>query len=753
MDIPKHYDYNKTESEIYARWEKSGFFSPENCVSEGKTASNAPSFSIVLPPPNVTGVLHIGHAVGLATEDILVRFHRMRGLRTLWIPGTDHAAIATESKVEAMIQKKEGKSRHDLGKEEFLQRVNDFAKESHNTIVKQIKKMGASIDWSREAYTLDKERREAVAAAFKQLYELKLIYRGMRIVNWDPKGQTAVSDDEVVYKEENGMLYTFYYDKNFPIPIATTRPETKLGDTAVAVHPEDKRYKKYIGKKFKINFLDHPLEIKVVADKEIDPSFGTGAVGITPAHSFFDWEIAKKNDLPSKKIIDEFSKINLENSTYYGLKIKEARKLIIESLKEKKLLLKEECTKIRVARAERTNGIIEPLLLEQWFVDVSKKFSFPHDTLSFIKKNEEISLKEIMQRAIKSKEVSIIPNRFEKIYFHWIDNLRDWCISRQIWFGHRIPVYYRKQGKSKVKGQKSKVKGDNIYIGVEAPKEGEWEQDPDTLDTWFSSGLWTFSVLGWPQKTEDLEIYHPTSVLETAYDILFFWVARMILMSTALVGEVPFRYVYLRGIVRDEKGQKMSKSLGNSLDPVEIAEKYGTDALRMASIIGTAPGNDTRLSEEKIKAQKHFANKIWNASRFVLSVLPAEKEDLEAIIAGNISLTKHDQEWLDKLYSHIKEVTDDIENYRLYLAAEKIYHYFWHVFADIIIEDSKSHIYQGEKEERLSSLQSLYIQLLEQIKIIHPFMPFITEELWSLVPKDPQSEKLLMIEKWPYTAI
>ncbi len=734
MNISKHYDPKETEKDVYSRWEESGFFNPDTCIKEKKTSPSASPFSIVLPPPNVTGVLHTGHAMVITVEDILTRFHRMKRYRTLWLPGTDHAAIATQSKVEKMLLKEEKKSRHDLGREELLKRVNKFAEESHDTIVGQIKKLGASVDWEREAYTLDKKRNVAVNTAFKMLYDLGLIYQGIRIINWDPKGQTTVSDDEVVHEEAEGTLYTFYYEKDFPIPIATTRPETKLGDTAVAVNPTDKRYKKYIGQDFSVNFAGQPLKIKVVGDKAVDSNFGTGALGVTPAHSFTDWEIAQRHGLEMKQVINEYAKINIPNSQFSNMKVEEARKLIVEKLEREKLLIKRETVSQNIAKAERTDGIIEPLPKLQWFVAVNKEFSFPHSSLPFVKKNEKTTLKKVMTLAVKEKHISIIPRRFEKIYFHWINNLRDWCISRQIWFGHRIPAWY---------------KNNEVFIGEEPPEKTKWEQDPDTLDTWFSSSLWTFSTLGWPEKTPDLKNYHPTTVLNTGYDILFFWVARMILMTTTVLGEIPFRYVYISGLIRDEKGRKMSKSLGNSLDPIEIADRYGTDALRMSLIIGAAPGNDVRISEEKIKAQKHFANKIWNASRFVFSTLPENKEDLEKIISHKVALVKKDKEKQKDFLKYAKDVTKEIEKFHLYLAAEKIYHYFWHTFADVIIEESKKSINEGSDEERLSAIQTLYYILTEQLKMLHPFMPFITEEIWSFIPKSKKHEDLLMVENWP----
>ncbi len=733
--IPKNYNPQETEKRIYSLWEKSGFFNPDVCIKKKKTNPKLKPFSITLPPPNVTGILHAGHALGITIQDILVRFHRMKGYTTLWLPGTDHASIATQSKVESIIYKKEKKNRHDLGKDKFLELVNNFALESRNTIINQIKKMGSSVDWTRQAYTLDKQRSEAVVSAFTELYKKNLVYRGTRIVNWDPKGQTTVSDDEVNYEEIQGNLYTFYYDKNFPIPIATTRPETKLGDTAVAVNPNDKRYKKYINKVFEVNFIDQQLTIKIIADKEIDPNFGTGAVGITPAHSFIDNEIAQRHNLQIKQVINEHAKIEIDHSCLSGMKINQAREYILEELKKQKLLIKQEKISQNIAKAERSNGVIEPLPKKQWFIDVNKEFIFPHNSLSFIKKNQKTTLKKLMKLAVAEKHIEILPKRFEKNYYYWIDNLRDWCISRQIWFGHQVPAYYHQEN-------------NDVHVGQKPTDNKKWQQDSDTLDTWFSSGLWTFSTLGWPEKTNDLKKYHPTSVLETGYDILFFWVARMILMSTFLLGEIPFRTVYLHGMVRDEKGKKMSKSLGNIIDPSQMSDKYGTDALRMSLIMGSAPGNDMKISESKIKAQKHFANKIWNASRFVLSNLPQDKKELNQIISNSIVLNKKDQAWQNKLIKHTQSVSQNIEKFRLDLAAEKIYHYFWHTFADVIIEESKQSIYQGNDKKRLSALQNLYNQLTQQLKIIHPFMPFITEEIWSLVPKLKEEKDLLVIQKW-----
>jgi len=734
----KPYEPKETEENIYKLWEKSGFFQPK---SESKE-----TFSIVLPPPNVTGNLHTGHAIMLAIEDIMVRYNRMLGKKTLWVPGTDHAAIATQSRVEKEIYKKEKKNRHDLGREEFLKRVNEYAKNSHDTIINQTKKMGASLDWSREAFTLDEKRNLAVRTAFKQMYDAGLIYRGYRIVNWCPKCQSTLSDDETSHEEQKAKFYTFKYSADFPIYISTTRPETKLGDTAVAVNPDDKRYKKYIGKEFEIKkFAGGPdLKIKIIVDENIDSEFGTGAVGITPAHSHIDYEIAQKNNLQIIKVIDEHAKITNEAGTEYsGLKIKEAREKVVEYLKKNGLLEKEEEINNNLSICYRCNSPIEPLPSQQWFVDVNKKFRLKNSKLKGLKTGQEVSLKEIMKNAVESKQIEIIPDRFEKVYYHWIDNLRDWCISRQIWYGHQIPVWYTTRTKN-ADLTRTDAEKEKIYVDVEAPKDIEnWEQDPDTLDTWFSSGLWTFSTLGWPEETVDLKTFHPTSVLETGYDILFFWVARMILMSGFLLEDVPFKKVYLHGLVRDEKGRKMSKSLDNAIDPIEAINKYGADALRMAMIVGVGPGNDTVITDEKIKAYKHFANKIWNATRFVLENL-SENFDYE----NKPDIWDENEQFLLNFEEISKDITKDMNDFKFYLAGEKLYHYFWHRFADVIIEESKNKIKSSDEKEKLSSQWTLIHILKESLKMLHPFMPFITEEIWQNI-KNKNDKEFLMIEKWP----
>ncbi len=715
----KPYNPNETESKVYEAWMSGGFFNPEICIKKGMTDANAPVFSIVQPPPNVTGTMHMGHALATTLEDIMVRFHRMRGYRTLWIPGTDHAAIATQSKVEGIIYKEEGKRRQDLGREELLKRVNAFAQQSHDSIVNQVKKLGASVDWSREAFTLDDARNLAVKTAFKQMYDDGLIYRGYRIVNWDPKGQTTISDDEIVYVEGTGMLYTFKYSKDFPISIATTRPETKVGDTGVAVHPDDARYQKYIGKEYDIDFASAKIHVKIVGDESVDPAFGTGAVGVTPAHSHVDWDIAQRHGLPVVPVINEYAKMSVESPLLKDKKVTDARAAVVEWLTAQGLLEKTEAIPQNVATAERTGGIVEPLPKLQWFIDVNKKITARGGK----------SLKQLMQHAVSPEGITIIPDWFEKVYFHWINNLRDWCISRQIWYGHRVPVWYKDK---------------EIFVGLEAPAGEGWKQDEDTLDTWFSSGLWTFSTLGWPAKTKELATYHPTSVLETGYDILPFWVARMILMSTYLLGEIPFKTVYLHGLVRNADGSKMSKSKG-AIDPLEMCVKYGTDALRMSVIVGTGPGSDSKMSEDKIRAYKNFANKLWNITRFVLS--STEGEVLEADFK---KYSADDAAMLAKFQVLLAEITGEMQEFKYHLVAEKLYAYAWHEFADVILEQSKAVFASTgatSDADKKSRKQVLLRILADILKALHPFVPFVTEEIWTDMPVP--GKRPLIVEKWP----
>ncbi len=712
MAIPekflKPYDPRAVERDIYRRWEESGFFNPDNLV----LPKDAPAFTVAMPPPNATGILHMGHALGLTIQDIIVRFKRMRGFAVLWLPGTDHAAIATQARVEKDISKKEGKNRHDLGREELLSRIDAFVAESRSTIQKQIRVMGASCDWSREAFTFDEQRNRTVNVLFKRMYDAGLIYRGNRIVNWDPKGQTTISDDEIVHEERPGKLYTFRYAKDFPIAIATTRPETKVGDVAVAIHPDDARYRQFVGKQYQVLFCDVAISITIVADRDVDPNFGTGAVGVTPAHSHTDWDIAERHNLSKDKVvINEFAKMTV-GGRLNGLKTAEAREVAVAWLREEKLLEKEEALPQNIATAERTGGVIEPLPKLQWWVAVNKPVPGRNKTL-----------KELMLEPVREGSIKIMPEHFEKTYFHWIEHLRDWCISRQIWYGHRVPVWYH---------------GEKIAVG-ETPSENGWIQDEDTLDTWFSSGSWTFSTLGWPDETPDLARFHPTDVLVPAYEILFFWVARMILMTEFAVGRIPFRTVYLTGIIRDAQGRKFSKSLGNGIDPIDIAEKFGADAGRMALVVGSTPGTDMRIAEDKIKGYKHFANKLWNIARFTLEHADSER--------SAEPLSERDAAILAELDAVAKDVTDNLEQYRIHLAAEKVYHYIWHRLADEVLEESKP-IFNGTDVDAQRSRSALLLTLLDRsLRLLHPFMPFVTEEIYGALPH--KGKKLLMTEQWP----
>lgn len=720
------YDSKANEDAIYKAWEDAGYFNPETCIEKGVTSPDAEPYTIVLPPPNVTGTLHMGHAAMLAVEDILIRYARMNGKRALWVPGTDSAAIATQSKVETDLYKKEEKTRYDLGRDEFLKRVNAFALESQDTILNQLRKMGSSLDWSRLAYTLDDSRYHAVMTAFVRMYDAGLIYRGMRIVNWDPKMQTTVSDDELEHKEIKEPLY---YLKYGPFVIATARPETKFGDKYVVMHPDDARYTHYEHKQQipDIEWIGGKITATVIKDKSIDMEFGTGVMTITPWHDSADFEIAERHGLDREQVIDYNGKLLPIAGDLAGQHIKKARPLIVEILKNKNLIEKmDEAYVHNVAINSRGGGTIEPQIKMQWFIAVDKEFTIPHSNINGIENGSKTTLKKLMRAAVEGGQIDIIPNNFAKIYHHWIDNLRDWCISRQIWFGHRIPVWYR---------------GSEVYSGITAPEGGGWEQDPDTLDTWFSSGLWTFSTLGWPNMEGDMKIYHPTAVLETGYDILFFWIARMVLMSGFHIGEVPFKTVYLHGLVRDAKGQKMSKSIGNIINPLDMIEKYGADATRLSLIVGATPGTDIKLSEDKIKGYKHFANKIWNITRFVL--MNVEGASLERPTA----LSARDEEILAGLQVITTEVTKDIDEYRLYMAAEKAYHYVWSELADKILEESKP-ILSGEDVQAKASRQfALYECLTTSLKLLHPFMPFVTETIWQNLPK--KDADMLIVAKWP----
>jgi len=710
QEMDKTYNPSEKEDKIYEKWEKSGFFNPDNL----NLPENAPNYSMVLPPPNITAKLHLGHASTIAIEDLFIRFHRMNGYRTLWIPGTDHAAIATQNVVEKKILIEEKKTRHDLGREEFLKKVWEFLNETQNTILNQTKKLGASIDWSRQAFTLDEQRQKAVRKMFSDMYKEGVIYQGERVINWCPRCKSTLADDEVEYKEQKTFLYTFKYDQNFPIAISTTRPETKLGDTAIAVNPRDRRYKEYVGQTISANFCGQKLNIKIIADINVDMNFGTGALGVTPAHSMIDSQMAQKNNLESIKVISEDGKIRDGFNNFSGKDVLEARKMIVEELKKDNLILSEEELINNLSICYRCNTPIEPLPSKQWFISVDKK----------INRLENKSLKELAIEAVTNKKIEIIPERFNKRYLDWMNNLHDWCISRQIWFGHQIPVWY---------------KGKEIYVGEEAPIGNDWKQDPDTLDTWFSSGMWTFSTLGWPNnflnnlKNGDLQKFHPTQMLETGYEIITLWVSRMIMMSFFALNEIPFEKVYLHGMILDEKGKKMSKSKGNGIDPIDMIEKFGTDALRLSLLIGNTPGNDVRISEEKIASARNFINKLWNISRFIISDNQDFSDDYDT---KNLNLS--DKWILSKLNKLIKKVSLDIKEYKFATAGEDLREFTWNDLADWYLE--------SKKFEKNNNTRKILIFVLKNIlKLWHPFIPFVTETIWEEV----KEEELLIITKWP----
>ena len=732
-EIAKAYQPQEVEDKIYAQWEESGFFNPDRLPC-AKDENCSKRFVISMPPPNATGVLHIGHGCRFTYQDLMIRFHRLCQEQALWVPGTDHASIATQTKVEKIIAK-EGKTKYDLGREEFLDRVHEFVAGSQDTIRNQVRKMGSSCDWSRERYTLDEGLSEVVKQVFALMYEDGLIYRGNRIVNWCPRCESTIADDEVEYRETDGKLYFFRYGKDFPITIATTRPETKLGDVAVAVNPKDERYKEYVGKTYTIDLGNGEHTIRIIADRGVDMEFGTGALGVTPAHSMVDWQMAQENELPAIKVIGEDGRMTKEaGPDYEGLTTLEAREKIAEFFRANGLMEKEEDMKQNLSVCYRCDTAIEPLPSLQWFVDVNKKV-----TREGNKYFQDKSLKEVMLDVVEDGEIRIIPDRFNKVYFSWVENLRDWCISRQLWFGHRVPVWYCK-GCGEVIVSKEDIK--------KCPKCSceDLRQDSDTLDTWFSSGMWTFSTLmdkdfskyasldEWIKGSADLKRFHPTSVMETAYDLIFFWVARMILMTTYVIGEIPFENVYFGGLVRDKEGRKMSKSLGNGIDPLEMIGKYGTDALRLSYVIGATPGNDLKVYEEKIENYRNFINKLWNVSRYILMSV----EDIHRVEKRPEAKTLADEWILGEIDLLVAGVKDNLENFRFSPAGEDIYDFTWSKLADWYLEIAKV---EGGKDEVL-----LYV-LERLLVVLHPFAPFVTEELW----KNFESGEMLMVHPWPDT--
>jgi valyl-tRNA synthetase len=732
--LPKAYEARFTEDRIYAMWEKSGAFRADN-------KSNKEPFTISMPPPNATGQLHLGHAVMLALEDIFIRFARMQGKEALWVPGTDHAAIATESVVIKKIQKEEKMKdpRATLGREKLLTRIAEFVESSRGTIRSQVRKMGSSCDWSRERYTMDPTLNRCVNEVFVKMYKDGLIYRGHRIVNWDPKLQTTVSDDEIEYEERTEPFYTFQYG---PFQISTSRPETKFGDKYVVMHPDDERYAQYKhGDQFEAEWINGPVRATIIKDKAVDPTFGTGVMTITPWHDAIDFEIAERHDLQKVQVIDFEGKLLSIAGEFAGMPIEDARPLIVEKLKSKGLVVSvKEDNVHNVSLSQRGKGKIEPQIKEQWFIDVNKK------VVSW--KRKKMSLKEVMQEVVHTGLIKIIPERFEKTYFHWIDNLRDWCISRQIWWGHRVPVWYRED-----KG------GVEIHVGTQPPVGSEWRQDPDTLDTWFSSAMWTWSTLIDSELAKDFSVpfeellldspdfmkFHPTHVMETGYDILFFWVSRMILMTTYVTGSlkeleyghVPFDTVYLHGLIRTRDGRKMSKSDPDTMiDPLDMISKYGADALRLSMIVGQSPGNDSRLYEEKIAGYRNFVNKLWNASRFILMQCEQASENPQEVIHFE-ARTLADKALIHALEKLVADVTDGLEQYRLSEVGDKLYSFVWDYFCDWYLELSK-----GE-----ANIGVLIHALRTILTLLHPYCPFVTEELWSKVKAKDASD--LIRTAWP----
>ena len=710
INIAKTYDPKEFEERIYKMWEEGKYFTP-------KVDKDKKSYTIVMPPPNITGKLHLGHALDNSMQDFLIRVKRMQGYSALWLPGQDHASIATEVKVENELLKT-GLKKKEMGREAFLEKVWDWSEEYRGRIREQLKKLGSSADFTRESFTMDENLNKAVRAVFVKLYEEGLIYKGNRIVNWCPKCMTALSDAEIEYEEHNGHFWHIKYplvDSEEYLEIATTRPETMLGDTAVAVNPNDERYKHLIGKKLMLPIVNR--EIPIVADDYVDVEFGTGAVKITPAHDPNDYEVGKRHDLEEIIVMNENGTINELGGKYSGMDRYEARKAIVEDLKNEGFLVKIKEHVHNVSCHDRCNTVIEPMISKQWYV----------------------KMKELAKPAIevvKDKKIKFVPERFDKTYFNWMENIQDWCISRQLWWGHRIPVWYCKDC------------GETI-VSMEEPKQctkcssKNLVQDEDVLDTWFSSALWPFSTLGWPDKTEDLEYFYPTDVLVTGYDIIFFWVARMIFSGLHNMNDIPFKTVLIHGIVRDSEGKKMSKSLGNGVDPLEVIDKYGADALRFMLITGNAPGNDIRYYEERVESARNFANKIWNASRYVMMNLDKDlMEKYKDCKDYNIA----DKWILSRLNEVIKEVTDNVEKYELGIASQKIYDFMWNEFCDWYIELSKPVLYGEDEKAKGVTFNVLFNVLTSGLKLLHPIMPFITEEIFINIQEE---EKTITTSKWP----
>ena len=708
-EMNKTYNPSEIEDRLYKKWMDKKYFHAE--VDRSKKP-----FTIVMPPPNITGQLHMGHALDNTLQDILIRFKRMQGYNALWQPGTDHASIATEVKVTNKL-KEEGIDKEELGREGFLKRTWEWKEEYGGRIVSQLKKLGSSADWDRERFTMDEGCSKAVQEVFIRLYEKGYIYQGSRIINWCPVCQTSISDAEVEYEDQAGHFWHINYpivgtDKY--IEIATTRPETMLGDTAIAVHPDDERYKDLVGKMVLLPIVNK--EIPIVADSYVDKEFGTGAVKITPAHDPNDFEVGKRHNLEEINILNDDGTINENGGKFAGMDRYEARKAIVKELEEEGYLVRIEAHEHNVGTHDRCHTTVEPMVKKQWFVKMSE-------------------MAKPAVEAVKNGDLRFVPGHFDRTYLHWLENIRDWCISRQLWWGHRIPAYYCDEcGEIVVAKEMPSV----------CPKCGctHFTQDEDTLDTWFSSALWPFSTLGWPEKTEDLDYFYPTNVLVTGYDIIFFWVIRMVFSGYEQTGKCPFSDVLIHGLVRDEQGRKMSKSLGNGIDPLEIIEQYGADALRLTLVTGNAPGNDMRYSEKKIIASRNFANKVWNASRFML--MNIEKADLSNVSLAD--LTPADKWILSKANSLVKEVTDNMEKYDFGVAVAKLNDFIWEEFCDWYIEMVKPRLYNEEDTTKAAALFTLKKVLTISLKLLHPYMPFITEEIFCSLQDEEES---IMVSEWP----
>ncbi len=718
-ELAKNYDPKDIEERLYEKWLNKKYFHAE--VDKSKKP-----FTIVIPPPNITGQLHMGHALDNTMQDILIRYKRMQGFNALWQPGTDHASIATEVKIIEKL-KAEGIDKESLGREGFLKRAWEWKEEYGGRIIGQLKKLGSSCDWDRERFTMDEGCSKAVEEVFVKLYEKDMIYKGSRIINWCPVCHTSISDAEVEYEDQAGHFWHIKYPivgTDEFIQFATTRPETMLGDTAVAVNPEDERYTHLIGKFAKIPFVDR--EIPIIADAYVEKDFGTGVVKITPAHDPNDFEVGKRHNLPEINIMNDDATINKNGGKFEGMDRYAARKQIVKELEELGLLVKIEDYSHNVGTHDRCKTTVEPLIKQQWFV-----------------KMDELIKPAVA--AVQNKEIELVPERFDKAYYNWTDNIRDWCISRQLWWGHRIPAYYCDDC-------------GEIVVSKTAPTacpkcgKNHFTQDPDTLDTWFSSALWPFSTLGWPEKTEDLEYFYPTDVLVTGYDIIFFWVIRMIFSGYEQMKERPFKTVLFHGLVRDSQGRKMSKSLGNGIDPLEVIDKYGADALRFTLITGNAPGNDMRFYWERVEASRNFANKVWNASRFILMNMDQMGEDACVASVDKASLTQADKWILSKMNSVAKDVSDMLDKFELGIAAQKIYDFIWEELCDWYIEMVKPRLYGDDTETKKAAIWTLRSVLTDALKLLHPYMPFLTEEIFCNL-KDAEgileSNESIMISKWP----